>query len=115
MHEIGIASSILEASQAEALRRPGSVLTCIGVRVGALSGVNVDALRFAFDALTIGTTLESIGFEIEDCPRRERCLACGHEFACELYSRCCPECGAQDAVLIGGDELDLAYVEVEEA
>jgi len=52
MHEIGIANAIIEAGQIEAARRAGSRLVRIGVRVGTLSGVDNDALRFAFTALT---------------------------------------------------------------
>ena len=114
MHEIGIASSIIEAGQTEALRRTGSTLVRVGVRVGILSGVNVDALRFAFTALTQGTELEAVDFEIQDCCRRDRCLACGCEFESDLYSIPCPQCASVESVLVGGDELDLAFVEVEE-
>lgn len=114
MHEIGIANSIIEASQAEAARRAGSKLIRVGIRIGALSGVNRDALSFAFTALTQGTDLDEVGFEIEYCSRRDRCLCCGHEFESEIYSNPCPVCAAQETVLVGGNELDLAYVEVEE-
>lgn len=114
MHEIGIANSIIEASQAEAARCAGSKLIKVGIRIGALSGVDRDALSFAFTALTQGTDLDEVGFEIEYCSRRDRCLRCGHEFESEIYSSPCPVCEAKDTALIGGNELDLAYVEVEE-
>lgn len=115
MHEIGIASSIIEAGQIEARRRAGSTLVRVGIRVGVLSGVNLEALRFAFTALTQGTDLEAVNFEIQTCSRRDRCLECGYEFESDLYSIPCPRCSAVESVLIGGDELDLAFVEVEEA
>ena len=115
MHEIGIANSIIEAGQTEAARRPGSKLVRIGVRVGMLAGVNSDALRFAFTALTQGTDLDAVGFEIQSCPRRDRCLECGREFEPGLYSAPCPTCASPRVILVAGDELDLAYVEVEES
>ena len=114
MHEVGIASSVIEAGQVEVRRRHGATLIRVGIRVGVLSGVNVEALRFAFTALTQGTDLETVGFEIRDCGRRDRCLGCGHEFDSELYSTPCPRCSSVESVLIGGDELDLEFVEVEE-
>lgn len=115
MHEIGIASSIIEAGQAEQARRPGSTLIKIGVRVGVLAGVDTEALRFAFTALTQGTDLDVVDFDIQNCSRRNRCLDCGHEFESEVYSDPCPCCASEKSALVGGDELDLAYVEVEEA
>jgi hydrogenase nickel incorporation protein HypA/HybF len=114
MHEIGIAAAIIESGQAEAARRPGSKIVGIGVRVGVLAGVDNDALRFAFSALVAGTDLESLKFEIENCRRRNRCQGCGHEFESDVYDASCPRCVLGDILLVGGDELELAYVEVEE-
>ena len=39
-----------------------------------------DALRFALTALTLDTELEKVDFEIQSCPRRNRCVECGKEF-----------------------------------
>lgn len=114
MHEIGIANSIIEAGQAEAARRTGSKLVRVGIRIGVLSGVNNDALRFAFTALTQGTELDTVDFEIQNCPRINRCLDCGHEFESAIYSDPCPCCASQAITWVGGDELELAYVDVEE-
>jgi|SRR5579883_121210 hydrogenase nickel incorporation protein HypA/HybF len=114
MHEVAIAAAILEAGQAEAERRPGSKLTGIGVRLGALSGVDSDALRFAFAALTAGTYLDALKFEIESRPRRNRCERCGHEFESSLYNAPCPLCASENTLFVGGDDLELAWVEVEE-
>jgi hydrogenase nickel incorporation protein HypA/HybF len=114
MHEIGIANAIIEAGQTEAARRAGSRLLRIGVRVGTLSGVDNDALRFAFTALTQGTDLDAVHFEIQTCLRRNRCLDCNLEFESGVYSEPCPGCASQRTKLVGGEELDLAYVEVEE-
>jgi hydrogenase nickel incorporation protein HypA/HybF len=115
MHEIGIANAILEAGQAEATRRNGAKLIRIGIRVGTLSGVDNDALRFALTALTIDTELEKVDFEIQSCPRRNRCVECGKEFESDTTSVPCPQCDSVKLVLAGGDELDLAFVELEEA
>ena len=52
MHEVGIASSIIESIEAEARRRPDAQFTAVGVRIGELSNVDRDALAFAFEALT---------------------------------------------------------------
>jgi len=114
MHEIGIASEVIRAGQVEASRRIGARIVRIGIRIGVLSGVDRDALDFAFTALTQGTELSEVDFEIQSCPRRDRCLACKHEFESALYSEPCPKCGSVETILAGGDELDLSYVEVEE-
>jgi hydrogenase nickel incorporation protein HypA/HybF len=114
MHEIGIASAILEAAEKETAQRRGATLMVIGVRVGALSGVDQDALRFAFGALVMETRLSAVKLEILNSLRRDRCLDCGNEFESPGHCLGCPCCGSTKVVLVGGDELDLAYVEVEE-
>ena len=114
MHEVGIANSIIEAGQAAA-QRAGSKLVRICVRVGTLAGVDTDALRFAFSALVQDTDLDAVDFEIQACPRRNRCLECDYEFESGVYGDPCPRCTSERSILVGGEELDLAYVEVEEA
>lgn len=118
MHEIGIASSILEASHQELGRHPGGTLVSIGVRVGVLSGVDIEALRFAFACLVAGTEDERVVFVTESCPRMNRCQSCAREFKSPADSPFldapCPQCGSGQTRFVSGDQLDLAFVEIEE-
>jgi len=114
MHELGIANSVLEAVQAEAARHPGSVPVRVGLRIGELAGVDPDALAFSFQALTSGTEWQRLALEIETCPRQHRCPACGNRFHATGYCLTCPACGNPRTECTGGEELDLAYVELEE-
>jgi hydrogenase nickel incorporation protein HypA/HybF len=115
MHEVGIAASILENVEAEASRRPDTRFVAVGVRIGELSNVDRDALSFAFDALTRKTALENLRLEVEWCPRRQKCLDCKEEFAVREYDLNCPKCGGKKTSCIGGTELDIAYLELEES
>jgi len=115
MHEIGIASSILEAVEAEARRRPEAAFLAVGVRIGELSNVDRGALDFAFSALTRDTPLANLRLEIEWCPRRERCLDCGAVFAVEDSRVKCSACGGERTATEGGAELDIDYLEVEDS
>ena len=118
MHEVGIATSILQAGHAEVERRPGSRLVSIGVRVGVLSGVDIAALRFAFECIVAETEDEAVVLVTEQCPRRNLCAQCGLEFsspaATPFLDAPCPRCRHQQTKFVSGDELDLAFVEVEE-
>ena len=51
MHELGIASSILECVQKEAERHPGVHISKADVKIGELAGVDVDALQFGFEGI----------------------------------------------------------------
>jgi hydrogenase nickel incorporation protein HypA/HybF len=114
MHELGIAEAVLHAVRTEAMRYPGSLPRKVGVRVGELAAVDPEALRFCFDAIIRETDLASLQLEVEVCPLRHHCQECGQEFMVRDYDFSCPQCGSERSVCISGDELDLAYLEVEE-
>jgi hydrogenase nickel incorporation protein HypA/HybF len=114
MHELGIAQSVLEAVQAEAVRHPGSKPVKVGLRVGELAAVDPDALRFSFEVLTRETDLEGLQLEIQSCPRRHRCLDCGTEFDVKDFNFRCPQCHSKRNQCISGDQLEIAYLELEE-
>lgn len=52
MHEMGIASSILEAAAKEARSYPGHYPAKIGVTIGEYAGVDTESLRFCFEVLS---------------------------------------------------------------
>ncbi len=114
MHELSIADAILDAVRIEAEKRPGAHVTKVGVRIGALSGVEPEALSFGFSALVQGTDLEPLELVIELVPRRQRCPACDFTFEVAEDSLGCPRCASAETLLAGGDELNLAYLEVED-
>ncbi len=114
MHELGIARAILDAVRSEAEKRPGVHVTKVGVRIGALSGVEPEALSFGFSVLVQGTDLEPLALVIEPVPRRQRCPACDLTFEVVEDKLACPRCASGETLLAGGEELDLAYLEVED-
>jgi hydrogenase nickel incorporation protein HypA/HybF len=114
VHEIGIAASILEAIRSEAALRRRVRPVRAGVRIGELAGVDAEALRFCFETLVIDTDLAHLKLEIEICVRRHRCCACQKEFSVSDYDFRCPACGRDTTEFISGDQLEFAYLEVEE-
>jgi len=114
MHEIGIANAILEAVEAECTKNGRARPSRVGVRIGEMSAVNPDALRFAFGMATRDTDLASLKLEIEICPLRHRCLDCGATFEVTDFLFECPHCPSANTECVGGDELQLAYLEVED-
>ncbi len=114
MHEMGIANSILRAVQVEAARRPGCEPRKVAVRIGELAAVDGDSLQFCFDVLKGEAGLNELHLEIQFCPRRHRCEACRRDFDVTDYDLRCPQCGQSESVCVAGDELELAYLEVEE-
>ncbi|MGO9405224.1 MAG: hydrogenase maturation nickel metallochaperone HypA [Terriglobales bacterium] len=114
MHEMGIANSVLEAVRTEMGLHPGTYPCKVGVRIGEMAAIDQDALRFCFEAIIHDTDLASLELGIEVCPRRHRCQECGREFIVRDYDSRCPQCTSLGTTCISGDELELAYLEVEE-
>jgi len=115
MHELSIANSILETVRKERDRLNGARITKVGVRIGELAGVDPDALSFGFEILVKDTNLEPLALAIEFISRRHECSECKRVFAVADYQLDCPACGSKETRCIGGDELELAFLEVEES
>ena len=114
MHELGIAEATIDAVRKEAARYPNTRVARVGLRIGELAGIDPAALRFAFEAIVQGTEFETLYLEIESCPQKRRCMDCGLDFVVRDYDLRCPDCHGLHGDCIGGDELDLVFVEVEE-
>lgn len=114
MHEMGIASSVLDAVRAEAARHPGARPSKVCLRVGEWAGVDTESLRFCFDALVAQSDLEGLRLDLDCRARRYRCDPCGAEFAVREYDTQCPQCRSAETTMIGGTELDIAFLELEE-
>jgi hydrogenase nickel incorporation protein HypA/HybF len=114
MHEMGIANSVVHAVRTEMQHHPGAYPSKVCIRVGQMAAIDEDALRFCFEAITRETDLERLELEIDVCPVRYCCRQCRREFVVEDYLFRCPDCASLETECIGGDELELAYMEVEE-
>ena len=110
MHEMGLMDRILS----DALATGASSIRKLRVRVGALSGVEPDALRFAFEALSPGTPAEGAALEIDPAPVRMACDRCGAAYEASLFRYACPSCGSSAGDIVGGTEVELLSIEVPE-
>lgn len=111
---MSIAMSVIDAVRTEVLKRPGFRPVKVGLRIGELSAIDASSLEFCFEALLRGTELEQLRMAIESCPRRHRCLNCAAEFEIKDYEFHCPQCGEARSEYVSGDELEIAYLEMEE-
>jgi len=114
MHELGLATNILETVRTEMARRDGAHAVKVELRVGELSAVDKDSLQFCFESLVKGSDLEPLELCIDWRPHTRRCQACGDLFEVVDYNLVCPHCASTDTQFAGGDELEIAYLEIEE-
>ena len=115
MHELSIASTILERAQAASLANQGARVTKIGLRIGEISGVEADALTFGIEVLSKDTPLAGVVLEVELCKRRLRCTTCAAEFEPKGFATSCPTCQGDQSECIAGKELDVMFFELEDS
>ncbi|HEX5568417.1 MAG TPA: hydrogenase maturation nickel metallochaperone HypA [Streptomyces sp.] len=115
MHELSIAAAVAESAEHTARRHGASSVEAVRLRVGELSGVVADALRFSFEVVAEGTPLADAELLIEEVPARARCGECALEFAAGTPLRLwCPGCGGTATELVAGRELEIVDVTLPE-
>lgn len=115
MHELSIASNIIDAVRAYHKERGFPAITAVGVRIGVLSDVVPDALSFGFEVLTRDTDYEDTELKIERVQPRGRCRDCENEFDVHELLFVCDRCESANVDLICGQELEIIYFESEES
>lgn len=114
MHELGIARSIVDIAVQAAAEDGAQRIARIGVRIGAMAGVEAEALAFAFEAARLGTTAECAELEVERVPLVCHCRSCDLDFPVDnRYGvALCPRCDTPSGDVRQGTELNVSYVEV---
>ncbi|HUO69240.1 MAG TPA: hydrogenase maturation nickel metallochaperone HypA [Solirubrobacteraceae bacterium] len=111
MHELSVASAVVNTAVKHADGRPVSV---VSMRVGRLRQVVPDSLQFYFEIVARDTVCEDATLELTEIEARARCSDCGLEW--ELLDPVfrCPACRATAVTIVAGEELAVDYIEVEE-
>jgi hydrogenase nickel incorporation protein HypA/HybF len=112
MHELSIALSMIEQIEQLAAKNPG-VIRSVQVRIGALSGVDADALAFAWEIARAGTPAGEAQLAIERIPLRVRCPQCGQTHSPAVMSVACPRCITPEQEIVAGRELELTSLEID--
>jgi hydrogenase nickel incorporation protein HypA/HybF len=112
MHEISLAGGILRLIEQTRERDPFECVTHITLEVGALSGVEVGALRFALEAIAPDTCLVGAEIDIQEPPAQAWCLPCGQSVPILQRQDLCPQCGSAQLQPTSGTELRLIDLRV---
>ena len=114
MHELSIALSIVEMAEEEARRQGATEVKAVHLKLGLLSGVVQEALRFSYGVSCDGTMLEGSRLVIEEEPVVIYCHCCEAERCLDsLQSFVCPDCGTLAPKVVRGNELELVAMEIQ--
>jgi hydrogenase nickel incorporation protein HypA/HybF len=113
MHEMSIAQSVLDIILQESQNHQVNRVLSVAVKVGELSAVETESLRFCFDFLTRGTLAEGARLEIERVKVTGRCQECGSNFTVQELIFSCPACKSPKVEMLSGRELSVESFEAE--
>ena len=113
MHEMSLAEGILqlieETTRGENLKRVSAVY----LELGQLASVEVEALRFCFDAVVRDSVADGARLEIIDTPGTGWCLDCSQSVPMTDKLSGCPRCGSYRVQVTGGTEMRGKELEIE--
>jgi hydrogenase nickel incorporation protein HypA/HybF len=114
MHELSIALSIVELAEEEAAQRRAQI-KAVHLRLGKLSGVVKEALLTSYDMAAEGTALAGSRLVIDEIPILGFCPACNARRILDGIAWFkCPECATPISEIVGGRELEVCALEIEE-
>ncbi|HUT23930.1 MAG TPA: hydrogenase maturation nickel metallochaperone HypA [Sumerlaeia bacterium] len=115
MHEVSLVSEMIGLAESEVARAAaGGRVLRLKISVGPLSCASAEALRFAFELLASGTSVEGAELEIDEPPLVCHCQECGARSEAADAFAGCPACGASRVSLDGSRDVRLESIEVED-
>ena len=113
MHEMSLAEGVLQLIEDAALQQNFAKVSTVWLEIGQLSGVEVEAMKFCFDAVTRDTIAQGARLEIIVRPGTGWCMVCAKSVPMtEVYGEC-PQCGGYQMQVTGGTEMRLKELAVE--
>ena len=111
MHEFAIAEAL--ATRVLAHAPAGARVREVEIQIGAMRGLEPDALKMCWEAVTFGTPMAGAVLSVDQLPWTVRCSNCGREWTSAVPFVSCA-CGNETPAPLGGDELDLVAITVEQ-
>lgn len=114
MHELSIAMNIVEFAQEEA-ERLGAPVRAVHLKLGPMAGIVKEQLMSSYDIACQDTTLQGSRLVIEDMPLVVYCPRCdANRTLSSPQSLRCLECDTLTPDIIGGRELQIVMLEIDD-
>jgi hydrogenase nickel incorporation protein HypA/HybF len=112
MHEMSLAEGVLQLIEDAARKENFSRVTTVWLEIGRLAGVEVEAMRFCFDAVVRDSIADGARLEIVDTPGSGWCMQCAASVPLDEVFGACPQCGRHQVQVTGGTEMRVRELEV---
>jgi hydrogenase nickel incorporation protein HypA/HybF len=113
VHELSLCESIVELAEEKALTQKYKRVRTIRLEIGKLSCVEIEAMRFAFDAVAKNSVAEGAQLLIDVIPGKAWCSRCEAEVEVNQRYDGCPFCEFVPLEIRDGDAMRIKDMEVE--
>lgn len=113
MHEMSLAAGVLQLIEEQATQQRFARVLTVRLEIGKLAGVEVEAMRFCFDAVTRDSVAQGAALIIDEPEGQAWCLPCTRSVVLPERGSACPRCGGWQLQTTGGTELRVKELEVE--
>ncbi len=113
MHEMSLCENVLQIVLDNAKSQGFTRVKTVWLEIGALSGVEIEAMRFCFDAVTRGSLADSAKLQIIEVPGKAWCLQCARVVQANKRFDACRDCGSYQLQVVAGDQMRIKELEVE--
>jgi len=113
VHEMSLAEGVLQMIEDSARTQNFSRVKTVWLEIGQLAAVEVEAIKFCFEAVTRDTVAEGARLEIIETPGQAWCIECDGNVAVTARYDACPVCGSYQIQVTSGDQMRVKELEVE--
>jgi hydrogenase nickel incorporation protein HypA/HybF len=112
MHEMSLAEGVVQLIEDAVRAQAFSKVTTVWLEIGQLAAVEIEAMRFCFDAVARGSVAEGAQLEIVEAPGSGWCTQCSASVALSDALCACPQCGGYQVQVTGGTQMRVRELEV---
>ncbi len=110
---MSIVMSIVDIAENEARKANADVISELELDIGTVSGIETDALNFAFDSIKSKTMLKDADIKINIIQAKSKCEDCLFIFDTDNVYNLCPKCNSYKTNIIQGKEMKVKSILVD--
>jgi hydrogenase nickel incorporation protein HypA/HybF len=110
MHELSIVMGIIDVAKKELAKAKLDRIETIELDIGTLSGIEFEALDFAWEMAVSDTVLENAERKINRIQAKAKCVSCGYTFNTNSIFDQCPKCNEMFTEILSGKELKIKSI-----
>jgi len=112
MHELSLCEGVIQLIEQQAKAQHFNKVTTVWLEIGALAGVEIEAMHFSFDAVAKGTIADAAKLEIIAVKGMAACSSCKQQIEIMARFEICPKCGHYPLNILTGEEMRIKELEV---